>query len=71
VLVSAENEHHNREKDGKHLTRRILYLLVAVSRNEHEHSAENCQNEYAQQVIVEFYGAYLSRFFADTRNSCA
>ena len=64
MLKSAEDKHYNGKKYRKHLTYGVLYLLVAVGCNEHEHSAEDGKNKYAQQIVIEFHGTYISRLFA-------
>ena len=51
VLKRAEYEHHYGE-DYEQSLHRVVLLFVLVNRNEHTYTASDCEEEYADQIIV-------------------
>ena len=65
-----EDENHDRQENSKHLTKWIFYIFESVSRNEHQQTAEKCENKNTQQVVIEFCFTERSGFFLDDTDSC-
>ena len=69
VLESAENENHNGQEHNAYLTDGIFDSFVSVSSNEHQHSAEKCEEENAQQIVRKFYLAHCPCLVSNARDT--
>ena len=69
VLESAENENHNGQEHNAYLTDGIFDSFVSVSSNEHQHSAEKCEEENAQQIVRKLYLTHCPCLVSNSRDT--